>query len=106
MNMDFAKVVAMYETLEMVHYSRGYTWLDYTPAQYSNQLKREYDRWVHIASNTWDQSKETCMAMVEASLIKYSIFFGGELQAPTPQTPNQEWIDGQRAARVAFGVTV
>lgn len=103
MNMDFAKTVAMYEAFAITHYSRGYTWLDYTPKGYAADLRREYDRWLHIASNTWDQSKQACMDMVENSLIKYSIFYGGEVMAPIPDSANPEWIEGQRAARAAIG---
>ncbi len=105
MEMDFAKTVAMYEAMEMTHYSRGYDWLYYTPSGYVADLKKEYDRWIHIASNTWTQSKQACMDMAEQSLIKYSIFYGGELWAATPDNANPEWIEGQKKAQQTGGLS-
>jgi len=103
MEMDFTKTVATYESFCITHYSRGYTWLDYTPAQYVADLKREYDRWIHFPGNTWTQSKQACMDFAEQSLIKYSIFYGGELWAPTPSSALPEWIEGQKKAQQTLG---
>ncbi len=104
MDMDFNKTVATYESFCITHYSRGYDWLDYTPSQYLADLKREYDRWIHIATNTWTQSKDACMDLAERSLIKYSIFYGGELWAPAPDNAQPEWIEGQKQAQATGGM--